>query len=204
MGFYLKKPLDLDHLALNFGKKRHRHQHGSARPSRWIVITPRRVYTSARRQARGSGSFLRVPGCIKSAEKSPSASEKTPERFDMALKMTTCSFADTTLVECSGRIVLGDESANFRHLVEDLLTECKQIVLDLGEVTYIDSTGLGVLVGLLNSAQKAGGNIKLAQLKPRLIDVLGVTKLMTLFQTFDRAEDAVNSFNPGTGDLKIG
>jgi anti-sigma B factor antagonist len=122
----------------------------------------------------------------------------------MALKMTTCSFADTTLVECSGRIVLGDESANFRHLVEDLLTECKQIVLDLGEVTYIDSTGLGVLVGLLNSAKKAGGNIKLAQLKPRLIDVLGVTKLMTLFETFDRAEDAVQSFNSGTGDVKAG
>jgi anti-sigma B factor antagonist len=122
----------------------------------------------------------------------------------MALKMTTCSFADTTLVECSGRIVLGDESANFRHLVEDLLTECKQIVLDLGEVTYIDSTGLGVLVGLLNSAQKGGGNIKLAQLKPRLIDVLGVTKLMTLFETFDRAEDAVQSFYPGTGDVKAG
>jgi anti-sigma B factor antagonist len=120
----------------------------------------------------------------------------------MALKMTTCSFADTTLVECSGRIVLGDESANFRHLVKDLLTECKQIVLDLGEVTYIDSTGLGVLVGLLNLAQKVGGNIKLAQLKPRLIDVLGVTKLMTLFETFDRAEDAVHSFNPGTGEVK--
>lgn len=122
----------------------------------------------------------------------------------MSLKMITCYFADTTLVECNGRIVLGDESANFRQLVKDQLTECKQIVLDLGEVTYIDSTGLGVLVGLLISAREAGGNIKLAQLKPRLIDVLGVSKLMTLFETFDRAEDAVQSFNPGRGEVKAG
>ena len=71
----------------------------------------------------------------------------------MALRMTTRSFADTTIVECSGRIVLGDESANFRYLVKDLLTKCKQVVLDLGGVTYIDSIGLGVLVGLLTSAQ---------------------------------------------------
>ena len=90
----------------------------------------------------------------------------------MALRMTTCSFVDTTIVECSGRIVLGDESANFRHLVKTRLTECKQIVVDLGGVTYIDSIGLGVLVGLLTSAQKAGGDIKLANLKPGLIDVL--------------------------------
>ena len=75
----------------------------------------------------------------------------------MALQMTTRSFADTAIVECSGRIVLGDESANFRHLVKDLLTRCKQIVLDLGGVTYIDSIGLGVLVGLLTSALRPEG-----------------------------------------------
>lgn len=64
-------------------------------------------------------------------------------------------------------------------------------------MTYIDSIGLGALVGLLTSAQKEGGSIKLANLRPRLIDVLGVTKLMTLFEAFDRAEDAAQSFNPG-------
>jgi anti-sigma B factor antagonist len=122
----------------------------------------------------------------------------------MAFQMTTHSIADTRIVECGGRIVLGDESANLRNEVRELLTECKQIVLDLGEVTYIDSLGLGVLVGLLISARKAGGDIKLANLKPRLVDVLGVTKLMTLFDTFDRAEDAIRSFNPGTGEAKAG
>jgi anti-sigma B factor antagonist len=120
----------------------------------------------------------------------------------MALQMVTRSVGDTRIVECSGRIVLGDESANFRDLVKDLLTKCKQIVLDLGGVTYIDSIGLGVLVGLLISAQKDGGDIKLANLQPRLIDVLGVTKLMTLFETFDRVEDAVQAFNTSAGEAK--
>ena len=122
----------------------------------------------------------------------------------MAFEMTTHSVSDTRIVECNGRILLGDESADLTRKVRELLTECKQIVLDLGGVTYIDSIGLGVLVGLLISAQKAGGDIKLANLKPRLVDVLGVTKLMTFFETFDRAEDAVRSFNPGAGEAKAG
>jgi anti-sigma B factor antagonist len=120
----------------------------------------------------------------------------------MAFQMTTHSVADTRIVECKGRIVLGDESANLRNTVRELLPEYKQIVLDLGGVTYIDSIGLGVLVGLLISAHKAGGDIKLANLKPPLIDVLGVTKLMTVFETFERAEDAVRSFNAGAGEAK--
>ena len=122
----------------------------------------------------------------------------------MAFQMTTHSVADTRIVECNGRILLGDESADLTNKVRELLTECKQIVLDLGGVTYIDSIGLGVLVGLLISAQKAGGDIKLANLKPRLVDVLGVTKLMTVFETFDRAEDAAQSFNPSAGEAKAG
>ncbi len=122
----------------------------------------------------------------------------------MALQMITRPIGNIRIVECSGRIVLGDESANFRQLVKEQLGECKQIVLDLGGVTYIDSIALGVLVGLLISAQKAGGDIKLANLKPRLIDVLGVTKLMTLFQTFERAEDAAQSFSPSACEAKAG
>ncbi len=122
----------------------------------------------------------------------------------MALQMISRPFGDTRIIECGGRIVLGEESANFRQAVKEQLSECKQIVLDLGGVTYIDSIALGVLVALLISAQKAGGDIKLANLKPRLIDVLGVTKLMTLFQTFERAEDAAQSFNAHACEAKAG
>jgi len=84
----------------------------------------------------------------------------------MSLQTTTRTFAGVTIVECSGRLVLGQESANLRHLVKDVLTESKQIVLDLGDVSYIDSSGLGILVSLYASAQKLGAGIKLSQSAP--------------------------------------
>lgn len=120
----------------------------------------------------------------------------------MSLQTTTRTFAGVTIVECSGRLVLGQESANLRHLVKDVLTESKQIVLDLGDVSYIDSSGLGILVSLYASAQKLGAGIKLANLSPRLKDVLQITKLLTVFEVFDRAEDAAAVFNPTAGQSK--
>ncbi len=122
----------------------------------------------------------------------------------MPLQTITRTFAGVTIVECSGRLVLGEESANLRHLVKDVLTECNHIVLDLGNVSYIDSSGLGTLVGLYASAQKAGGGIKLANLNPRLKDMLQITKLFTVFQVFDRAEDAAAVFNPLAGQSTPG
>jgi anti-sigma B factor antagonist len=117
----------------------------------------------------------------------------------MPLHMITRTFAGVLVVECSGRLVLGEESANLRHLVRDLLNEYKQIVFDLGALTYIDSSGLGVLVSLYTTAQKAGGAIKLANLNPRLRDVLQITKVVTVFEIFERAEDAAVSFNALAG-----
>lgn len=117
----------------------------------------------------------------------------------MSLQMVSRKSAGVLIVECSGRLVLGEESANFRHLVRDHLTEHKQIVFDLGNVSYIDSGGLGVLVGLYTSAQKAGGGIKLARLNPLLTDMLQITKVYTVFEVFDRAEDAAASFNTLAG-----
>jgi anti-sigma B factor antagonist len=117
----------------------------------------------------------------------------------MSLQMTTRTFAGVLIVVCSGRLVLGEESANLRHLVRDHLSEYKQIVVDLGNVSYIDSSGLGVLVGLYTTAQKAGGGIKLAKLSPYLRDVLQITRVFTVFEVFDRAEDAATSFNTNAG-----
>jgi anti-sigma B factor antagonist len=68
-----------------------------------------------------------------------------------------------------------------RHLVRDHLSECKQVVVDLGKVSYIDSGGIGVLVGLYSTAKKAGGGIKLAKLSPLLEDTLQITKILTVF-----------------------
>ena len=67
--------------------------------------------------------------------------------------------------------------------------------LDLGKVSYIDSSGLGVLVGLYSTATKVGGGIKLANLNPGLEDILQITKVFTVFEVFERAEDAAAAFN---------
>lgn len=117
----------------------------------------------------------------------------------MSLQMVTRRFGDVTIVECGGRLVLGEESANLRHLVRDTLTECNQVVLDLGRVDYIDSSGLGILAGLLGTAQRAGGGIKLANLQRQTKDVMQVVRLLTVFEVFNRAEDAAASFNRMAG-----
>jgi anti-sigma B factor antagonist len=122
----------------------------------------------------------------------------------MSLQMITRTFGGVLIVECSGRLVLGEESANLRHLVRDVLTEFKQVVLDLGKISYIDSSGLGVLVGLHATAQKVGGGIKLANLNPRLKDMLQITKVFTVFDVWDRAEDAAAVFNTLAGQSKPG
>jgi len=120
----------------------------------------------------------------------------------MSLELTTRSVAGSTVISCNGRIVLGEESAKLRQVVKEELADCNQIVLDLGGVGHIDSTGLGTLVALLASARKAGGGIKLANLNRHLYDVLGVTKLLTIFEVFDTAEDAAGTFNKLAGQAR--
>ena len=112
----------------------------------------------------------------------------------MALNTTTSKIDGVIVVYLSGAIFFGEESASLRVLVKDLLNKSRQIVLDLGEVTYIDSGGLGTLVALYASARKIGGDIKLACLGRRANEVLQITKLATLFEIFDTAESAIASF----------
>jgi anti-sigma B factor antagonist len=112
----------------------------------------------------------------------------------MALNTTTSKIDGVIVVYVSGAIFFGEESASLRILVKDLLNKSRQIVFDLGDVTYIDSGGLGTLVALYASARKIGGDIKLARLGRRANEVLQLTKLVTLFEVFDNAENAIASF----------
>ena len=114
----------------------------------------------------------------------------------MALKITNKMASGVTVVYCSGRIVFGDETASLRETVKNLMAENKQLVLNLGGVSYIDSGGLGTLVGLYTSAKAAGGNVKLANLTQRVRDQLVLTKLVTVFEFYDSEEQAVASFAP--------
>lgn len=112
----------------------------------------------------------------------------------MGLKMNSRNVEGVAVVDCSGRVVFGDEANAMREQVKGMLGETRQIVLNLGEVTYIDSGGLGMLVGLYTSARNAGGNIKLAALTKRVDDLLQVTKLLTVFEVYDSVPEAVASF----------
>src|SRR3954453_9776738 len=112
----------------------------------------------------------------------------------MPLKITTKQVDGVTVVHCNGRIVFGEEAAALREQVKNLLTTQKHLVLNLGGVSYIDSGGLGTLVGLYTSARALGGDIKLANLTQRVGDLLQITKLLTVFETFEGEGKAVDAF----------
>lgn len=114
----------------------------------------------------------------------------------MALRMTERDVNGVVVLDIEGRIVLGDESNSFREKVKSLLAAGKKkIVLNLANVTYIDSAGLGTLVATFHSARSQGSMLKLANLGAKFKEVLQVTKLMTVFDTYDSEEAAIQSFS---------
>src|SRR5580692_5748625 len=112
----------------------------------------------------------------------------------MQLRMSTRSLDGVMVVDCSGRVVFGEESASLRDTVKMLLVQSPKIVMNLREVNHIDSGGLGTLVSLYTTARNAGGALKLARLTQRVGDLLQVTKLLTIFEVFDDEEAAARSF----------
>ena len=126
--------------------------------------------------------------------KSYSSLSLSPGEMYMELKISQRNVNGVTVVDCSGRIIFGDEAALLRETVKTMLPQSRQIVLNLKNVTYIDSGGLGTLVGLYSSAQAAGAEVKLAQLTSRSLQLLQVTKLLTVFDVKDTEERAIQSF----------
>jgi anti-sigma B factor antagonist len=113
----------------------------------------------------------------------------------VALRMTDRDVNGVTVLEIEGRIVLGEESNAFREKVKSLLAAGKKkIVLNLSNVSYIDSAGLGTLVATFHSARAQGATLKLSHLGAKFKEVLQVTKLMTVFDTYENEGAAVQSF----------
>jgi anti-sigma B factor antagonist len=113
----------------------------------------------------------------------------------MSLKVETRQVNGISVVNCHGRIVLGEEAAGLRDTLKKVLTTSRQVVLDLAGVDYIDSSGLGTLVGVYSSARAAGADIKLTGVGQRLRDVLQITKLVTVFEVYDTEQEALASFD---------
>ena len=112
------------------------------------------------------------------------------------MNMNTRQAGNVTIVDVSGRIELGPESAGLRDLIVYLLEQGhKKILLNLAEVDYIDSMGLGYLVGSFTSVRKQGGEMKLLNLTNKIHDLLQITKLYTVFDIADNEASALQSFN---------
>ena len=117
------------------------------------------------------------------------------EETIVALKISQREVDGVTVVALDGRIVLGEESTALREKIKSLLAEGKKkIVLNMAEIKYIDSAGLGTLVAAHLSAKNQGASVRLCHLGKKFHDVMQVTKLLTVFDVYDTEAAAVSSF----------
>jgi anti-sigma B factor antagonist len=103
---------------------------------------------------------------------------------------------DVTLVEASGRITLGESVTLLRDQIRELLDgDRKKILLNLADVTYIDSSGIGEMVTAFTTVKRHGGSLKLLKLTQRVRDLLQITKLSTVFEVYEDESKALKSFS---------
>ncbi len=113
----------------------------------------------------------------------------------MSMKTSTRQMDGVTIVDLSGRITLGEGSVVLRDTIRDLVGKGqKKILLNLGDVTYIDSSGIGELVSAFTTVRNQGGELKLLNLTKKVHDLLQITKLYTVFDVKDDEATAISSF----------
>ena len=103
---------------------------------------------------------------------------------------------NVTVLDLKGKMTLGEGDELLRDKINSLLQQDrKQVVLNLAAVPYIDSAGLGEIVRTYTTVSRQGGKLKLVNLTKRITDLLSITKLLTVFETFDSEQDAIRSFS---------
>ena len=113
----------------------------------------------------------------------------------MSVKLTTRKVGDVTVIDATGRITLGEGASTFRDTIRDLASKGdKKLLVNLGDVSYIDSSGIGEMVSGFTTVTNHGGQLKLLGLSKRVKDLLQITKLYTVFEVFDDEASAVRSF----------
>jgi anti-sigma B factor antagonist len=111
------------------------------------------------------------------------------------MKLDVRTIGDAKILDCSGKITLGEGTMSIRNTVrEQLNSGSKKIILNLAEITYIDSAGIGELVSTYTTVVNNGGRLKLLNLTAKIHQLLTITKLLTVFETFDNEEAALESF----------
>lgn len=113
----------------------------------------------------------------------------------MSVKLSSRQVGDVSVLDVAGRITLGEGSSALRDMLRDLVSKGqKKILLNLGEVSYIDSSGIGELVSGFTTVANHGGQMKLLGLTKRVKDLLQITKLYTVFDVHDDEAGAIRSF----------
>jgi anti-sigma B factor antagonist len=113
----------------------------------------------------------------------------------VSVKLTTRQVGDVSVVDVAGRITLGEGSSALRDALRDMINKNqKKILLNLGEVNYIDSSGIGELVSGFTTVTNSGGQLKLLNLNKRVKDLLQITKLYTVFDVHEDEAGAIRSF----------
>ena len=118
----------------------------------------------------------------------------------MALKITNRETDGVAVLALDGRIVLGEETNKLRESVKNLISQGKKnVVIDMQNVTMIDSSGLGALVAAYSSAKSAGASVRLCNLGAHFNQLLQITRLLTVFEVCKTEQDAVRSFEKSQG-----
>jgi anti-sigma B factor antagonist len=113
----------------------------------------------------------------------------------VSVKLMTRQVGDVSVVDVAGRITLGEGSSALRDALRDMINKNqKKILLNLGEVNYIDSSGIGELVSGFTTVTNSGGQLKLLNLNKRVKDLLQITKLYTVFDVHEDEAGAIRSF----------
>jgi len=111
------------------------------------------------------------------------------------MKIETRKVGDVTVLDCSGKITLGEGTMAVRNSVREILKNGgMKIILNLGDVNYIDSSGIGELVSSFTTVTNGGGQLKLLNLTKKIQELLSITKLLTVFQVFNDEKSAIASF----------
>jgi anti-sigma B factor antagonist len=152
----------------------------------------RRIVTAANR----TGAIAANPPIegFRRKRRKPAWQSKTGEPH-MSLKITTREAKGVRVLDLSGRLTIGEASASFREEIGKALEKGDlKILLNLGDVTYIDSAGLGELISAYTSVSNRSGKLKLLSLTKRVHDLMQITKLYTVFEVFDDETSALASF----------
>jgi anti-sigma B factor antagonist len=114
----------------------------------------------------------------------------------MSVKLTTHQKSEVTIIDISGKLTLGEGTSSLRTKIRELVEGgSRRIVLNMADVSYMDSSGLGEMIASHTTVTTAGGEMKLLNLAKRVHDLLKLTKLYTVFETFEDEASAVDSFS---------